>query len=113
MRGRESACVSRTVAKRNFTTATQSALSEPPGASLPGVGAARAGKAGPGPVVCGVSVGNSDPAVLATILAGEVREICRRWPPQSEVTVKGVHFGQEDSPDEIGRAIAEWRAKLA
>jgi haloalkane dehalogenase len=53
---------------------------------------------------------NAEPGA---ILAGEVREICRRWPNQSEVTVKGVHFVQEDSPDEIGRAIAEWRAKLA
>jgi haloalkane dehalogenase len=27
-----------------------------------------------------------------------------------EVTVKGIHFIQEDSPDEIGRAIADWLA---
>ncbi len=32
----------------------------------------------------------------------------RKWPAQSEVTVAGVHFVQEDSPDEIGRAIAGW-----
>ena len=31
---------------------------------------------------------------------------------QSEVTVKGVHFVQEDSPDEIGRAIAGWMGRL-
>jgi hypothetical protein len=24
------------------------------------------------------------------------------------VTVRGLHFLQEDSPDEIGRAIADW-----
>src|SRR5215468_1989784 len=42
------------------------------------------------------------------ILAGEDLEFARKWPAQSEVTVKGVHFVQEDSPDEIGSAIAGW-----
>lgn len=42
------------------------------------------------------------------ILRGAARELCRSWPNQTEVRVKGVHFVQEDSPDEIGRAIAEW-----
>ena len=42
------------------------------------------------------------------ILRGRQRERCRAWPNQTEVTVKGSHFIQEDSPDEIGRAIAEW-----
>ena len=42
------------------------------------------------------------------ILIGRQREICRAWPNQTEVTIKGIHFVQEDSPDEIGRAIAEW-----
>jgi haloalkane dehalogenase len=42
------------------------------------------------------------------ILRGSAREFCRAWPHQTEVRVKGVHFVQEDSPDEIGRAIAEW-----
>jgi haloalkane dehalogenase len=32
----------------------------------------------------------------------------RGWPAQTEVTVPGIHFVQEDSPDEIGRAIASW-----
>ena len=36
----------------------------------------------------------------------------RAWPNQTEVTVAGVHFCQEDSPDEIGRAIADWMRKL-
>src|SRR5258708_10258802 len=36
----------------------------------------------------------------------------RSWPAQTEVTVKGIHFIQEDSPDEIGRAIAQWLAAL-
>ena len=42
------------------------------------------------------------------ILTGAMREICRAWPNQAEVTVKGSHFIQEDSPDEIGQAISEW-----
>jgi haloalkane dehalogenase len=29
-------------------------------------------------------------------------------PNQTEITVKGVHYLQEDSPDEIGRAVAEF-----
>lgn len=46
------------------------------------------------------------------ILIGAQREFCRRWPNQREVTVKGVHFIQEDSPHEIGEAIAEWYRAL-
>jgi haloalkane dehalogenase len=42
------------------------------------------------------------------ILIGAQREFCRRWPNQREITVKGVHFIQEDSPHEIGKAIADW-----
>jgi haloalkane dehalogenase len=48
---------------------------------------------------------NADPG---TILIGPQREFCRAWPDQSEVTVKGTHFIQEDSPHEIGQAIAEF-----
>ncbi len=48
---------------------------------------------------------NADPG---SILTGRQREVCRRWPNQSEVTVKGLHFLQEDSPDEIGGAVAEF-----
>ena len=47
------------------------------------------------------------------ILRGRQRAFCRGWPNQEEVTVAGSHFIQEDSPDEIGRAIASWRAKIA
>ena len=36
----------------------------------------------------------------------------RKWPAQTEVTVAGVHFVQEDSPDEIGRAVADWMGTL-
>jgi haloalkane dehalogenase len=53
---------------------------------------------------------NAEPGA---ILVGEQRELCRRWPNQQEVTVKGNHFVQEDSPDEIGQAVAKWRASLS
>ena len=46
---------------------------------------------------------NAEPG---TILTGAQREFCRRWPNQQEVTVRGSHFIQEDSPAEIGQAIA-------
>ena len=32
----------------------------------------------------------------------------RAWPNLTELTVKGIHFVQEDSPHEIGQAIADW-----
>jgi haloalkane dehalogenase len=47
-------------------------------------------------------------AAPGSILTGRQREICRAWPNQTEVTVKGAHFIQEDSPDEIGRALADF-----
>jgi haloalkane dehalogenase len=53
---------------------------------------------------------NADPG---SILVGPQRELCRRWPNQTEVTVAGLHFIQEDSPDEIGAAIARWRDQIA
>jgi haloalkane dehalogenase len=49
---------------------------------------------------------NAEPGA---ILIGRQREMCRRWPNQREVTVRGSHFIQEDSADAIGRAIADWR----
>ena len=47
-------------------------------------------------------------AAPGSILTGEQREFCRTWPNQAEVTVNGIHFVQEDSPDEIGHAVAEF-----
>lgn len=47
------------------------------------------------------------------ILVGDQREFCRQWPNQTEVTVPGIHFVQEDSPDEIGTAIADWLKSLS
>jgi haloalkane dehalogenase len=52
---------------------------------------------------------NADPGA---ILIGAQREFCRQWKNQHEVTVPGVHFIQEDSPHEIGTAIAEWYKSL-
>ena len=46
------------------------------------------------------------------ILTGAQREFCRTWPNQTEVTVPGSHFIQEDSPDEIGRALRDWLSGL-
>ncbi|MFK7898237.1 MAG: haloalkane dehalogenase [Myxococcota bacterium] len=48
---------------------------------------------------------NADPG---SILTGPQREFCRTWPNQKEVTVAGAHFVQEDSPAEIGQAVAHW-----
>lgn len=53
---------------------------------------------------------NAEPG---SILTGIQREFCRTWPDQSEVTVPGVHFIQEDSGPQIGRAIAAWLTQLA
>jgi len=52
---------------------------------------------------------NAEPGA---ILTGEQREFCRSWPNQTEVTVSGNHFLQEDSPHEIGQAIAKWRKTI-
>ena len=52
---------------------------------------------------------NADPG---SILVGKQRDFCRSWPNQVEVTVKGLHFLQEDSPAEIGQAVATWHAAL-
>ena len=52
---------------------------------------------------------NAEPGA---IMVGKQLELCRKWPNQTEVTVKGSHFIQEDSPDEIGQAIAQWREHL-
>lgn len=48
---------------------------------------------------------NAEPG---SILVGRQREFCRSWPNQTEVTVSGLHFIQEDSADAIGSAIANW-----
>ena len=52
---------------------------------------------------------NAEPG---TILIGKQREFCRTWPNQEEMTVKGLHFIQEDAPGEIGRAAAAFVDRL-
>ena len=52
----------------------------------------------------------AEPGVL--VAGGANLDTVRSWPAQTEVTVPGVHFIQEDSPDEIGRAIAGWMKTL-
>ena len=42
------------------------------------------------------------------IIKGRTLEFCRSWPNQTEVTVKGSHFLQEDSPHEIGTALQQF-----
>jgi haloalkane dehalogenase len=39
------------------------------------------------------------------LLTGRALEFCRTWPNQQEVSVKGIHYIQEDSPIEIGTAL--------
>ncbi|NIO41844.1 MAG: haloalkane dehalogenase, partial [Burkholderiales bacterium] len=52
---------------------------------------------------------NADPG---SILVGRQREACRAWPNQTEVTVKGMHFLQEDSPNEIGAALGDFIRRI-
>jgi haloalkane dehalogenase len=48
---------------------------------------------------------NAEPGA---ILIGALRDFCRSWNNQTEVTVPGSHFIQEDSGPAIGRAVASW-----
>jgi haloalkane dehalogenase len=52
---------------------------------------------------------NAEPG---SILVGRQREFCRKWPNQRETTIAGLHFIQEDSPHQIGAAIADWYRHL-
>lgn len=52
---------------------------------------------------------NADPGA---ILIGPQREFCRAWPNQTEITVPGIHFIQEDSAKEIGEALRTWLISL-
>ena len=53
---------------------------------------------------------NGDPGA---VIFGSVRDYCRTWKNQQEVTVRGRHYLQEDSPREIGQAIVAWLASVA
>ena len=46
------------------------------------------------------------------IITGRTRDLCRGWPNQQEITVRGRHFLQEDSPHEIGVALAAFVSSL-
>ncbi|MEH6597135.1 MAG: haloalkane dehalogenase [Colwellia polaris] len=53
---------------------------------------------------------NAEPGVM---IAGEVEDYVRSWPNITEVTVPGLHYVQEDSPELIGEALVDWHSKLA
>src|SRR5512138_2639621 len=46
------------------------------------------------------------------LLSGRARDFCRTWPNQREATVRGIHYLQEDSPGEIGRALRDFLREL-
>jgi haloalkane dehalogenase len=46
------------------------------------------------------------------ILVGRALEFARTWPNQREVAVRGIHYVQEDSADEIGAAVREFVDRL-
>lgn len=52
---------------------------------------------------------NAEPGAFLT---GAKRDFCRSWRNQEEVTVPGMHFLQEDSPEEIGVALATWFSRV-
>jgi haloalkane dehalogenase len=52
----------------------------------------------------------AEPGLL--VAGGTNLDFARRLPAQTEVTVAGVHYVQEDSPDEIGQAVAGWMKTL-
>jgi haloalkane dehalogenase len=52
----------------------------------------------------------AEPGLL--VAGGANLDFARRLPVQTEVTVPGLHFLQEDSPNEIGRAISSWMQAL-
>ena len=53
---------------------------------------------------------NAEPGA---ILTGRQRQFCRGFKNQIEVSVPGIHFIQEDSPHEIGKAIADWHRNIS
>jgi haloalkane dehalogenase len=50
----------------------------------------------------------SDPGTMQP----NARALCNTWPAQTKITVKGIHYVQEDSPDAIGAAIETWYQKI-
>lgn len=52
---------------------------------------------------------NGEPGAL---LVGALRERCRSWPAQTEVTVAGLHFLPEDSAPAVADALVAWLPTL-
>ena len=52
---------------------------------------------------------NANPGM---VLSPRARQFCRSWSNQAEITVRGLHFVQEDSPDEIGAAISDFVRRI-
>jgi len=52
---------------------------------------------------------DGEPGVFIT---GRIRRLASSFPDQQRVVVGGLHFVQEDSPDEVGRAIAGWLERI-
>jgi haloalkane dehalogenase len=52
---------------------------------------------------------DAEPGVFIT---GGIRELASSFPNQQRIEVKGLHFLKEDSPDEVGRAIASWIERI-
>lgn len=52
---------------------------------------------------------NAEPGLTLT---GAQRDFCRTWPNQTEITVPGLHFIQEDAGEQIGDALAAWLRTL-
>jgi haloalkane dehalogenase len=50
----------------------------------------------------------SDPGTMQP----NARALCNSWPAQTKITVKGIHYVQEDSPDAIGAAIEAWYQRI-
>ena len=46
------------------------------------------------------------------MMSPDERAFCYSWPAQREITVRGRHYPQEDAPDEVGQAIADWLQTL-
>nr|WP_315847619.1 haloalkane dehalogenase [uncultured Rhodoferax sp.] len=46
------------------------------------------------------------------LLTNRLYDIAKTWPNQTEVTVKGGHYIQETTPDEVGSAIADFVRRL-
>ncbi len=45
-------------------------------------------------------------------ITGRIRRLAGSFPNQHRIVVGGLHFVQEDSPDEVGQAIAGWLERI-